>query len=362
MEFIAIAVIIVALLKLQNTIYTKYAFKNLEYNCYFETSAAYEGEEVQLVEEITNNKWLPLPFFKSEITTSKWLQFADSQSTLAEETRFVPSFFSVKSYQKITRRWNVTLAKRGVFSVNQVVLVSADLFGFTSLSAPGKPSAEITVYPVADEFSFDEISSNYLSGDTVIPRNLTADPFLISGVNEYTYSEPINSIHWYATAESGKLMVFNNDFSTDRNATVILNMQSSETEGETVQNKNLIEKGIKLLAGLFNTLKVSGIPFKFMCNSSITENKVSVETEELSGNDFSEYLLDILARLNLRKTDYFANYLLSIKNKISSTDIIIVSCFINDEIKKIAESFEAEDKTVCFIMLSDTNIAGGEAK
>lgn len=354
MEFIAVALIIVVLLKAQSTLYQKNAFKKLEYKCYFSKSTAYEGEEVEFIEEVINRKWLPLPFFKSEITVSKWLDFAYSESTLAEDTRFVPSFFSVKSYEKTRRVWKVTLKKRGVFRVNQVVLVSSDLLGFSSISAPGSKGAEITVYPKPLEIEIKDLNNNFLFGDILTQKNLVSDPFFRKGVKEYTFCEPLSDINWLATAQTGDLMVYDNDFTTDKNATVIFNMQSSVTEGDTVQNKDLIEKGIKLLAKIFKIFLQTGVPFKFFTNASIDNSKNSVETEEFYGNDFYETTLQILAKLKLSRTDYFAPYLQSVKSKISSTDVIIISVFINKEITDFAELLIQDGKRVKFIILSNS--------
>ena len=61
MEFVAIAAVVVGLFLLQNKLYKTYAFKNLEYSCTLSTNECYEGDEIELVEEIVNKKWLPLP-------------------------------------------------------------------------------------------------------------------------------------------------------------------------------------------------------------------------------------------------------------------------------------------------------------
>ena len=121
MEFVAIAVVLVGLFLLQNQLYKQYAFKNIRYSCTLSCNECYEGDEIELIEEIVNRKWLPLPWLKAEITTSRWLSFAGAQSGVTGETRFVPSFFSVKGYSRVTRRWKVKCLKRGEFSIEQVV-------------------------------------------------------------------------------------------------------------------------------------------------------------------------------------------------------------------------------------------------
>ena len=93
MELIVILALLGGMALLQNWVYRRQAFTGLSYTCRFSQTEATEGDEIQLIEEISNNKFLPLPWFKAEITTSRFLEFAGSQSLVTEDTRFVPSFF-----------------------------------------------------------------------------------------------------------------------------------------------------------------------------------------------------------------------------------------------------------------------------
>ena len=103
MEFLAIVLILLAVIAAEKYVYQKYAFSRLEYHCRFSAAEVFEGDEITLIEEVSNNKLLPLPWLKAELTTSKWLDFAGSQSLVTEETRFVPSFFLLKSHFSLFR-------------------------------------------------------------------------------------------------------------------------------------------------------------------------------------------------------------------------------------------------------------------
>ena len=120
MPIIVILFMLAVLLWGQARLFGRKAFQNFEYRCSFDRPEAFEGDEIELVEEVYNRKWVPLPWFKTEITTSRWLEFAGSQSVVTYNTRFVPSFFLVKSYQKVTRRWKVKCLKRGIFPIESV--------------------------------------------------------------------------------------------------------------------------------------------------------------------------------------------------------------------------------------------------
>lgn len=353
MEFIAVGVAILAIFALQNYLYQKYAFRDLDYRCYLSTDQACEGDEIELIEEVRNKKWLPLPWFKSEITTSRWLDFAGAQSVVSDQTRFVPSFFMLRSRQKVVRRWKVTCLKRGEFSIDQVVLVTTDLLGFSALSKAGEAGARITVLPKPigeDELA---VSPRYITGDIMVRRQLVADPFYISGVREYTGREPMNLIHWNATAREQELMVFQNDYTSRQSVTVLLNMQSLEFEQHEVTRRETVENAIRLCAGLFDSTLDAGMPLRFMCNGTVTKgSRQSIETAEYWGREHVEGLLQILAKLQLHSTEDFGVYLDNIFSEVTSTDIIIVTSFVSDALMDFAARKEQAGTNVKIFTLT----------
>ena len=350
MEFIAITAVILGLFFLQNQLYKSYAFKNLEYHCTLSTNECYEGDEIELVEEIVNKKWLPLPWLKAEITTSRWLSFAGAQSAVSDHTRFVPSFFSVKGYSRVTRRWKVKCLKRGDFGIEQVVLITTDLLGYSNLSMPGDGKARVLVLPRAIESDEITVTPRYLNGDIMVRRQLLDDPFYISGVREYTGHEPMSRIHWLATARQQQIMVYNNDYTSRQSVTIILNMQSRPFEHLEVVDETRMENGIRLCAGLFKTT-LSGMPMRFMSNCTTDDSRTTTVTGEYWGEEYEVGLLELLARLQLRSTEDFGNYLAGITSGITSTDIVIVSGYLSVPMLEFAEGKKRLGSHVRFFIL-----------
>ena len=350
MEFVAIAAVVVGLFLLQNKLYKTYAFKNLEYSCTLSTNECYEGDEIELVEEIVNKKWLPLPWLKAEITTSRWLSFAGAQSGVTDSTRFVPSFFSVKGYSKVTRRWKVKCLKRGEFGTEHVVLITTDLLGYSNLSRPGGGGARVLVLPRAIESDALQVSPRYLNGDIMVKRQLLTDPFYISGVREYTGFEPMSRIHWPATAQQQRIMVYNNDYTSRQSVTIILNMQSRQFEHQEVVDEDRMENGIRVCAGLFQTA-LSGMPTRFMSNCTTDSSRSTTVTGEYWGEEYIVGLLELLARLQLHSTEDFGNYLAGITASISSTDIVIVSGYLSRPMLDFADGKRVSGVHVRFFIL-----------
>jgi uncharacterized protein (DUF58 family) len=325
----------------ENIIYGKNWARKLEYRCYFTTEEAHVGDVVELVEEVVNGKLLPLPWMKSELTASNGLDFAETQSSVTDKSRFVSSFFMLKSYHKISRRWRVKCLKRGIFKIDTVVLVASNLFGTMNLSNPvtkDMTGGELRVLPAPCDEALPQAASSLSFGDVFVRRQLISDPFFHNGVREYDRSDNIRRISWKITAKEQRLMVYNEDYTTNQSAAVLLNMQSREYEKDSVYDENALEQCINACAGIIYDSLDKSIPVMLMSNTSLTDNrKEPVLTPLYSGAEHARALLRILSRIELMNTESFAPFLESSLLSLEATDIFIVTAYVNERILLLAQ-------------------------
>ncbi len=331
MELMAVLILLCAVMILQNLLYRKQAFTGLSYKCWFSTNEAAEGDEITLVEEIINNKFLPLPWLKAEITTSRFLEFAGSQSLVTEDTRFVPSFFMMRSYQKVTRTWKVKCLKRGVYGLNRIVLVATDLLGNVNASQVVDFDQTLTVLPRPVDMTADFSSHLRMTGDHIVKRHLIADPFMIAGVREYTDRDSMNRIHWPASARTGQLMVHNNEYTADQSIAVLLNVQSRAYEGSATLDRDKIEDAVHVCAGYLDDTLRSGIPVSLYTNGC-TAGSSTIVSPEFWGREHVLELLRTLAQLEYRYADTFHNFLETTCRETKASDIVIITSYVTEEI------------------------------
>lgn len=69
-------------------IYTHIWTKNLEADVRFSTDSAVCGDEIEIVEVISNDKWLPLPFVNVKFQMDRKLEFEgeDSNSSVTDKS------------------------------------------------------------------------------------------------------------------------------------------------------------------------------------------------------------------------------------------------------------------------------------
>lgn len=354
MEILVLLLVMLVLVAVQSLLYKHLSFKGLQYRCEFSADEVPEGTEIFLTETIENRKWLPLPWFKSEITTSKWLDFAGAQSVITYHTRFVPSFFLIKGYKKVTRRWKVICTRRGVFSVENVMLVSTDLLGSRTVSHPAPSDAKITVLPKPFPPNEFILQSRYLMGEHPVQFQLVPDPFLVSGVREYLPSDPMKSIHWGATAKMGRIMVRNQEYTTRQSVMVLLNIQSGEYEREKERvDPEGIENGIRTAASVFEMAIEQNIPLSFAVNWK-DKNGEYVREPAAFGREYLLRLNRLLACIPETGSESFEQFLSELSLQKEVTDFIIITTYLDQSILSFCQNQKEMGKTVHVLLLRAT--------
>ena len=113
---------------LQSWLYEYFWGKNLSADVTFTESAITEGELGQLQETIVNAKLLPLPMVRVKFEIDRSLQFEEEGNISISDKCYKNDIFSIMLYQKITRTIPFRGTKRGYYSIDQMDLVSTDLF------------------------------------------------------------------------------------------------------------------------------------------------------------------------------------------------------------------------------------------
>ena len=114
MEILGICLLIIMGLFIEQKIYLSKVFPYILYECRFSTNEVFEGDDIEIIEAVTNPSILPISSLKSEISTSKYLDFAGNTSTLNDKTRSLASLFSIPGKKRITRAWKAKCLKRGI--------------------------------------------------------------------------------------------------------------------------------------------------------------------------------------------------------------------------------------------------------
>ena len=358
MELILIVTSLVIFFVAEIVFFRFFVLRKIEYSLSFSQSEAYEGDDIFIDEVINNNKSVAVPWLKADIHASKWLQFANTSSTIIDEERCVSSGFSLKGYQKVTRRWYTRCAKRGVFTIVNTTLTAGDLLGLMQLSEAYPANTRLMVFPGVLRLEEAFFSNRDLIGEMIVKRFIMDDPFIVKGTREYVQGDPLNRINWKTTARMQKLMVRENDFTAKKGITVLFNIKSYAMEFIDVKYKEVIELGIKVVNTVFEKGYGMGFPLRLGTNAGILSNPDDmIFTDSLFGPEHMRHLKVILAELILKNHLDFPDFLEKHYDDIYDTQVYIVSAYLNDEIMEKADILRRNGNTVKFLILNYTSDA-----
>lgn len=347
----------VVLLMIVSGIYQRNALKKVSYTRYFSASSVYEGEQVEMVEEIANSKLLPLPWLRLESSIARGLEFG-SQENLGVSTGEIYqnhiSLFSLKSYRHIKRRHLITCQQRGLFRLDSVTMTAGDLFGLSRRSETFPLQLELLVYPAMADFYELPLPVHSWLGELPVKRWIVEDPFLTSGTREYIPGDPLTSINWKATARTGSMQVHQKDYTADSRLIICLNVEDSDSMWRTVTDARRIEQGIRYAATVAEYAIGHGIDTGLVCNGRLDGGgaREHIAAEPVGS---LEELLGLLARLNLDRTLPMSRLLeLEAESGRRDNDYLIVTCHRGAELQQAAEQLRLLGNGVKWLDIPET--------
>lgn len=312
-----------------------FGFRKLTYTLAFSADEVTEGDTVELIETIISRKPIPLPWIKAELTTDSSLKFASGQSSVSEETRFVSSCFCLFPYKKIERHWRVTCTKRGMFTVSHVVLVISDLFGTAEWSNPlPEVVARLTVLPAVRNLNTLAELPQQFSGEIIRRRSVIPDRFAICGIRPYADGDAVRDISWTASARSEQPVVWQYHETAAPEITVMLNLETRETDRDKLSDRALFEDEVRLCAALLGNAERMHLPVRLMANTVI--GQAPAESKVVSGTDGLRHLLRMLAALPDTIACKFPKMLRRFLAANQNTAVIIVTAFVSPELMRLA--------------------------
>ncbi len=356
-----------AVLIAQGALFKRLVMRKLGYRRHFKQAACYQGDEIELVEVIANDKWLPVPWLRAESQLDSSLRFRQADNFAVSSGQIYQnhrSFFSMAPFTRITRTHKLTALKRGWYKLNTVTLTGGDLLGAHRLSLQIPLEGELIVYPRPADVSISELASHSWQGNQSVKRFIVHDPFVIAGTRDYAPGDSYRSVNWKATARTGKLQVYQYDYTADRRLMIYLNVEDGEGMWRSVTNEPLIESGIELAAGAAAAAVREGMEAGFSANMPMHGRTGSVCLEPGGGGEHLLAMLETMAKLQLERTETFGELLeRALQSGFSGRDVLLLSSYWNEELEFQANRLRGRGNSVSLMLLTESvsdGRAGGE--
>ncbi|WP_425446139.1 DUF58 domain-containing protein [Dethiothermospora halolimnae] len=360
MENIIVIIPIVIIIGIFSSKWDKWAPKKLEYKRYWDKDRVFVGDEIKMTTEITNRKFLMLPWIEVNTVVPKELNFKDQKviEYNHNSNKIYKVVTSLLSFQRVRVHNTIYCDKRGYYELHEVNTSIGSYLGQVAKKRFLSP-IKILVYPKVKPLKDMIIPYKNYQGDISVKRWIIPDPTLIAGAREYNSSDSFNTIDWKTTARMDKLYVKKFDFTGNPSVMAFLNVQTYESEIYGVK-KEYIEKGIEIVAAIANEANKDKIPMGYTSNGLFAGNNQNIFLKPSSSRNQFNFILEALAKTNEYKRVGIAE---EIKNKIKYINegsvIVLVTAYLSENVKKEINYLSRKGYIVKLILLNDnTNIKG----
>ena len=143
---------------------------------------------------------------------------------------------------------------RGYFQIGPLVLETGDLFGLHRRYKVGTSPHFLLVYPEVVALEGFDIASRRPIGEVRMTHRLFEDPTRIAGVRAYEPGDPLNRVHWRATARTGQLHSKIYEPSSIVGATIVMefNRAAFDSRHEPVRSELAVTAAASLANAVYN--------------------------------------------------------------------------------------------------------------
>ncbi len=233
-------------------LWNKLVLRGLQYERIFSERRAFQGETLELTLRVSNRKLLPVGWLQVEDQFPLDVPLLDEELTTSQSSSTVGHLvttFSLRWYQRVSRRYRIHCPKRGFYRFGPAHLKSGDLFGLFSQEGWEKGEDWLIVYPKVVPIAELGLLSKEPFGETKARQHIFEDPMRTIGVRDYQPGDSFKHIHWKATARQHRLQTRVYEPTTSYNLVVFLNVATFPKHWQGI-DPVLLERTISVAASI----------------------------------------------------------------------------------------------------------------
>lgn len=314
----------------------------------FDTLHANFGQTVHMVEKISNRKILPVPWLKVESRIDSGLQFGRQEDLNILQGEFHISAFTLLPYTRITRTHTIKCRRRGYYHLKSAALTARSITGSFSAIKDETTDARLYVFPQLLTLPEMRLPSHSWQGDRVVRRWILEDPFIRSGIREYTPSDPMKNINWKASARFGALQVNQYDPTARHRLMIMLNVDTRADQWSVTPEPERVEYGICVVATILEYAFKNMIEVGFGTNGYLKElEKEPIRVEPTTGKQHHTTILEYLARLVINRSISYTTMLdRELERNPSNTDYLLVTAVTDPSLQERIHRLRAKGNAV----------------
>ena len=231
------------------------------------------GESCDVAVEIKNQSSLSVPWLLIEDSLSRDALAGTTPRIKVEGGRL--NIIRLAPGETTDLEYQVTFRTRGYFQLGPMLFETGDVFGLhRRFRVAGEPHFALVLPKVLPLQGYNLASRRPL-GEIRVTHRLFEDPTRLAGVRQYQHGDPLNRIHWRATARTGELHSRTYETSRVAGATFLLDFHADSLAGGTGMIS--AELAIVAVASLANAVYLMGQQTGFISNGRDAADRIREE-------------------------------------------------------------------------------------
>ncbi len=231
------------------------------------------GDTIAVVVELRNKSALPIPWMLVEDLLPKQALIHDPPNLAVSGRRVLLTGLGSGARKQIL--YQIRANRRGYYQVGPLVMETGDLFGLHRRYRVLTKPHFVLVYPKVLPLPGYDIASRRPIGEVRMAHRLFEDPTRIAGVRRYEAGDPLNRVHWRATARTGLLHSKIYEPSSVAGATLVLDFHQDDYAPRFEPFRS--ELAITAAASLANALYELGQQVGLITNGRDAADRVRLE-------------------------------------------------------------------------------------
>jgi len=214
-----------------------------------------QGDETEITVTVTNARGWPIPWIFVEDQHPPGFARSGENKRLAV---LMPG-------RSVALRYRLQCPQRGYHRIGPVLLESGDLFGLQKRFRSGEKRDYVAVLPTIAYIETFNVAAKRPQGPVRLSNRVYADPTRINAIREYVPGDPLNTIHWKATARTGTLHVKTFQPSSVQGGTLVLDLHEESFYPHGREER--VELAVTIAASIAHLLQMSGEQVGLLTNA-----------------------------------------------------------------------------------------------
>ena len=348
MKLIMAVLLLAGVYFIQKYLYRKYWDRGLETEVRFSRDYIECGEKAELIEIVSNDKFLPLPVFHLKFSVDKSLRFIDKSNSKVTDLYHKNELFSILGHQKITRRLEFKGTARGVVGVNNASILVRDFFMTDTYASKMFHSDVIYVFP--QKLRTDQFKNFFkgILGEIEVRKSLVEDSMSFRGIRPYQSFDPYRSINWKQSAKARELMVNMYGYTSDSRVKILLNLDNDYM----IEKNKLLEEAISLVSTISGQLLERGIIVSVVTNGTNINGNLLPAVDEGAERKHAVTIDRMLTEITGSEgKDIFLEMVRTeLENVRLDTMYLVISPYAKSDLTELLDKLVAKNASVSMIV------------